>query len=251
MHFHLPKPLHGWREFAGEVGIIVLGVLIALSAEQVVETIHNSAEVRDAEAAMTTELRDDDLPQAYTRAAIFNCYAGQLDAIEAAALSGDRVEALKLARDYRPVARTWDEQAWQAAVASQVLVHAGPKRMLGWSTAYRLIPSLSSRASAEQEDLAQLYAMHGGVGRLSLDQQDRLLEVVSRLRRHNLGLAGTSLVFINYLADQHLPLSREAQAAILSDARRTYGPCVAEPAPRRMNLRSQINVPNEALLGRR
>jgi len=23
MHFHLPKPLHGWREFAGEVGIIV------------------------------------------------------------------------------------------------------------------------------------------------------------------------------------------------------------------------------------
>ena len=33
MHFHLPKPLHGWREFAGEVGIIVLGVLIALGAE--------------------------------------------------------------------------------------------------------------------------------------------------------------------------------------------------------------------------
>jgi len=30
MHFHLPKPLHGWREFAGEVGIIVFGVLIAL-----------------------------------------------------------------------------------------------------------------------------------------------------------------------------------------------------------------------------
>jgi hypothetical protein len=28
MHFHLPKPLHGWRAFAGEVGIIVVGVLI-------------------------------------------------------------------------------------------------------------------------------------------------------------------------------------------------------------------------------
>jgi len=37
MHFHLPKPLHGWREFAGEVGIIVVGVLIALGAEQLVE----------------------------------------------------------------------------------------------------------------------------------------------------------------------------------------------------------------------
>jgi hypothetical protein len=40
MHFHLPKPLHGWREFAGEVGIIVVGVLIALGAEQVVEAWH-------------------------------------------------------------------------------------------------------------------------------------------------------------------------------------------------------------------
>jgi hypothetical protein len=35
--FHLPKPLHGWRQFAGEVGIIVVGVLIALGAEQLVE----------------------------------------------------------------------------------------------------------------------------------------------------------------------------------------------------------------------
>ena len=30
MRVSMPKPLHGWREFAGEVGIIVLGVLIAL-----------------------------------------------------------------------------------------------------------------------------------------------------------------------------------------------------------------------------
>src|SRR4051794_16645332 len=34
MHVHLPEPLHGRREFVGEVGIIVIGVLIALGAEQ-------------------------------------------------------------------------------------------------------------------------------------------------------------------------------------------------------------------------
>ena len=32
MDFHLPKPLHGWREFVGEVRTTVLGVLIALGA---------------------------------------------------------------------------------------------------------------------------------------------------------------------------------------------------------------------------
>ena len=45
MHFHLPKPLHGWRAFVGEVGIIVVGVLIALGAEQVVEALHWRHEV--------------------------------------------------------------------------------------------------------------------------------------------------------------------------------------------------------------
>ena len=46
MHFHLPKPLHGWRQFAGEVGIIVVGVLIALGAEQLVASWHWRSEVR-------------------------------------------------------------------------------------------------------------------------------------------------------------------------------------------------------------
>jgi hypothetical protein len=32
MQFHLPKPLRGWRAFVGEVGVIVLGVLVALGA---------------------------------------------------------------------------------------------------------------------------------------------------------------------------------------------------------------------------
>ena len=56
MHFHLPKPLHGWREFAGEVGIIVLGVLIALGFEQVVEDVHWRGEVREAKAALAAAL---------------------------------------------------------------------------------------------------------------------------------------------------------------------------------------------------
>jgi hypothetical protein len=47
MHFHLPKPLHGWRAFAGEVGIIVVGVLIALAAEQMVGWIHERDDMRE------------------------------------------------------------------------------------------------------------------------------------------------------------------------------------------------------------
>jgi hypothetical protein len=59
MHFHLPKPLHGWRALAGEVGIIVLGVLIALGAEQAVETQHWRSEARDFRKAVDHELSVD------------------------------------------------------------------------------------------------------------------------------------------------------------------------------------------------
>ncbi len=57
MHFHLPKPLHGWREFVGEVGIIVVGVLIALGAEQAVEAIHHRSQVHE----MTDKLRAESI----------------------------------------------------------------------------------------------------------------------------------------------------------------------------------------------
>ena len=55
-HFHIPKPLHGWRAFVGEVGIIVLGVLIALGAEQVAETIHNRRVAADTRQSVKEEL---------------------------------------------------------------------------------------------------------------------------------------------------------------------------------------------------
>ena len=56
MHFNLPTPLNGWRDFAGEVGIIVVGVLIALGAQQVVEDWQGDSRARASVAAVDAEL---------------------------------------------------------------------------------------------------------------------------------------------------------------------------------------------------
>ena len=48
--------MHGWREFAGQVGIIVLGVLIALGAEQAIQAIHSQREVAQFRSAVDLEL---------------------------------------------------------------------------------------------------------------------------------------------------------------------------------------------------
>ena len=59
MSIHLPKPLHGWRAFAGEVGIIVIGVLIALGAQQVVEAANWRREVADFRDSVRGEMSRD------------------------------------------------------------------------------------------------------------------------------------------------------------------------------------------------
>lgn len=56
MHVHLPKPLHGWRELLGEIGVIVIGILIALGAEQSLEWLHWHHEVGETREALRVEL---------------------------------------------------------------------------------------------------------------------------------------------------------------------------------------------------
>ena len=56
MDIHRPKSLESWREFAKEVGVIVLGVCIALAGEQTVEWLHWRYEIAEARHALDQEV---------------------------------------------------------------------------------------------------------------------------------------------------------------------------------------------------
>ena len=66
-HFHLPKTLHGKRELAGEISIIVVGVHIALFFGQLVQRWEWNHKVEAVESAMKHELLWDDGTQLYQR----------------------------------------------------------------------------------------------------------------------------------------------------------------------------------------
>jgi hypothetical protein len=59
MRLKVPTPLHGWRELAWEVGIIVIGVLIALAAQQMVEGFHDRSVAAETRAELTKELNSN------------------------------------------------------------------------------------------------------------------------------------------------------------------------------------------------
>lgn len=89
MHFHLPKPLHGWREFVGEVGIIVIGVLIALSAEQAVTWLHDRSAAREVHANIFDEAQFN-FNFVHARLAQEPCIARRIGELEGAlARAGD------------------------------------------------------------------------------------------------------------------------------------------------------------------
>ena len=81
MHVDLPKPLHGWRVFFGEVGVVFLGVLIALGAQQVVDDMNERAEAREARQSIQHELATY-MSRLESRWGVRDCITRRLDEIQ-------------------------------------------------------------------------------------------------------------------------------------------------------------------------
>jgi hypothetical protein len=230
MHFHLPKPLHGWREFLGEVGIIVVGVLIALGAEQVVETWHWRAQADDARAALRAEIGEDDLPQAYVRLAIAPCLDAQLKQLQNAFdnhLPRDRFAALS--RAYLPPSRTWDTQAWDAVVATGDLSRGGSGELLQWSLPYRMITVLGPRNAAETDDRVNLRSISSAPGELTAGEQDRVIVALEHLRRDEEGMVNGSKVLIAAAQQAGVSMSAAERRKTLEQLRPEWGRCMTQP----------------------
>ncbi|HMI40053.1 MAG TPA: hypothetical protein VK485_02335, partial [Sphingomicrobium sp.] len=115
MQFHQLKPLRGWREFSGEVGIIVLGVLIALGAQQVVQGMQEREDIAQLRSAFRAELADDRARWEDMRASD-PCTLQRLDAIDRWAATAPA--QARLVRPFRLMLWNMHSSAWDIAKAS-------------------------------------------------------------------------------------------------------------------------------------
>ena len=136
MHFHVFKPLHGWRAFAGEVGIIVVGVLIALGAQQVVQAIHDREAVTQMRAALRSELADDRARWQHIRASD-PCTIERLDALER--WTATAPSAARLNRAYRLFLWNMHSGAWDLAKTSEVAANIPLRERLTFASLYDAI----------------------------------------------------------------------------------------------------------------
>jgi hypothetical protein len=154
MHFHLPKPLHGWRAFVGEVAIIMFGVLLALAAEQIVEWMHWRDAVAAVQSAMNQELSND---RARWEAMIQSqpCDLQRLEELDR--WSRDAPPQARLHEFRGPTIWYSRTSAWQMANAGATLTHIPLKQRLAYSGLYdhlELMQPFITQAIQDQQKMA-------------------------------------------------------------------------------------------------
>jgi hypothetical protein len=123
LDIHKPKPVHSWREFLSEIGVIVIGVLIALSGEQAVEWLHWRSEVAETREALNAELARAVGSFQY-RLTLSGCASRRLDELDGWLRTSHPGDALKATR---PISapNSWSilTSAWDVAKSGQNAAH--------------------------------------------------------------------------------------------------------------------------------
>jgi hypothetical protein len=156
MHLHVPKPLHGWRAFVGEVGIIVLGVLIALAAEQAVEVLHERSQVDQIRRTLAAELADTRARWEFMRAAD-DCVLQRLDALDrwtTTAPAGSNVH-----NAFSPMLWNMHSAAWELAKTSPAVDQIPLDERLVYASLYDAIDNWRTYLDEERNNAVQLNAL--------------------------------------------------------------------------------------------
>jgi hypothetical protein len=233
MDIHKPKPWHGVREFIKEFGTIVVGVLVALGAEQAVERLEWAHKAHLAEELMRSEIAGDDGPQVYFRIAFARCQTQELAEIRGLVEDGaarnlivPRITLLG-AMYY-----TWDSAAYRAADSSGVLVHLPRDLLSALSQFYELMPSLNDYSEREATSLAHLHALSAKGGKISEGERLSLLASVEELSNDNIWIRDDALNAADAMHRAGSRLDRGGQSVFdstLAEFRRPeFSACLAQ-----------------------
>lgn len=157
------NPPHGWRAVIWELGIVTLGVLIALAAQQWAEALNWRQKVRAADS----QLKDEALTN-FTFAAeqlvTEPCIQAQLESLRLRLLkSGATLQPAPLFREtfasyvFRQPSRTYQNDGWESLIADDTANHVAPGRRRKLATYYSQL--------AEMRDLGR--DNDSAVGRLN------------------------------------------------------------------------------------
>jgi hypothetical protein len=192
LEFHKPKPVHSWRDFAKELGTIVLGIMIAIGLEQIVESWNWANEVKAARRAIYAEITANNVNVFAFRVAIAPCVDQQIDEADhiLSALEAGRAPQ-KFSHFGRPGIAFIRDGEWEAERASQVLTHLPRSELALMSRYYAQLPDFRGFGNEEINAWRQLSSLQDPPKGLTASDMIRLRAQLSAVQDNE------SLIFNN------------------------------------------------------
>jgi hypothetical protein len=215
VEIHKPKPVHSWRELLTEIGVVVIGVCIALGAEQTVEWLHWRAQVSDAREVIATELVASIQGGIIIQRAE-SCTERRLDQLAAILDGAGKSGSLPPVGDigFPPRGLWWGNGAWESVVASQTATHFPSQQLAHISSLYKMIQRVESFDLREIQDWRDLYAMIGPGRRLDAPSEAALRQTLSNARHDTRVLASLGGAVMTLVKGTGISFSRQDLAAI-------------------------------------
>jgi hypothetical protein len=161
MKIHPFEPLHHWRAFVGEIAVIVAGVIIALAAQQMVESAQDREQVRKSEESLR-----DNFKRFVTYSAELDSYAPCVvaRATQVRQILDQSSAAHRLPR-VGPIPQLpphpWQIDTYSAMVASQAITHVSNDEAILYSRIAMSADDLHEASMTEWSDWGILAGLSG------------------------------------------------------------------------------------------
>ncbi len=180
---HKPKPVHGWGDFLKEYAIIVLGVLTALTAEQVAEHFRWDGAVASGRESLHREMTFDD-GFMRDRLLIKPCVDKNIETMAAMIETASRTGQLpKTSEIAHFPGRRLEASQWENERASQTLTHFPRDEMEVLGRYYAQIYGLRDWGDSEVESWAHLAVLDHGPKRMGEADIAQLRVAIETARR--------------------------------------------------------------------
>ena len=223
------KPWHDWRNDGRELAIVVIGVLIALLAQEVVQRWEWQQKIRAADDAMMREMFWDNGPEMLARVSIQPCIDAQLDAIrDAVEANRPRSEIAGLVDRFFTPFVTYDTVAYRDVSASDVPIHMPKARENAWTQAYAMMPIVDATEAQESVDTARIFALKRSGGPLSDAEQISLLQAIEEVRADGIRMMSGINWTMLAMPQLHGTFDKVRLDQGLQFARLHYGSCIRD-----------------------
>lgn len=218
MRFAFPKPLNGWRVLLGEVGIIVVGVLIALAAQQMVEDWNDRQRLAEAHRAISLELGDA-AGQARVKIRAYRCTEPLFGRLAEIVDEAERTGRLPPVGELpQPNRYTWPSGAWQGLRNGSLADLESRDRLQGLSGIYAFVEALDRQQNRELEVWADIYQLVGPGRPFSAEEVARVRGSLREARLLNRLVTLQSIRILQLLKAYQIEIDRPSMELYLNSA---------------------------------